>query len=97
MQKAFPQTHPKYVYMIKWEDFLSHTCSAWSRNIYIKFDFGSCSAIEQVSNKFYFTFSIHPEAVKDGVRIRNVVPATEEEALRVIERMDAENSHIAAS
>ncbi|XP_004287159.1 PREDICTED: acyl-coenzyme A thioesterase 9, mitochondrial-like [Fragaria vesca subsp. vesca] len=51
----------------------------------------------EVSNKFYFTFSIHPEAVKDGVRIRNVVPATEEEALRVIERMDAENSHIAAS
>ncbi|XP_061989794.1 acyl-coenzyme A thioesterase 2, chloroplastic-like [Rosa rugosa] len=51
----------------------------------------------EVSNKFYFTFSVHPEAVKDGVRIRNVVPATEEEALRVIERMDAENSHIAAS
>lgn len=62
-----------------------------------KFDFGSCAAIEQVSNKFYFTFSVHPEAVKDGVRIRNVVPATEEEALRVIERMDAENSQIAAS
>ncbi|KAM5548276.1 acyl-coenzyme A thioesterase 9, mitochondrial [Rosa sericea] len=51
----------------------------------------------EVSNKFYFTFSVHPEAVKEGVRIRNVVPATEEEALRVIERMDAENSHIAAS
>ncbi|PRQ46052.1 putative thiolester hydrolase [Rosa chinensis] len=51
----------------------------------------------EVSNKFYFTFSVHPEAVKDGVRIRNVVPATEEEALRVIERIDAENSHIAAS
>lgn len=51
----------------------------------------------EVSNKFYFTFSVHPEAVKDGVRIRNVVPDTEEEALRVIERMDAENSQIAAS
>ncbi|KAI8005078.1 hypothetical protein LOK49_LG08G01972 [Camellia lanceoleosa] len=44
----------------------------------------------EVSNKFYFTFSIRKEAVKYGLRIRNVVPATEEEARRVIERMDAE-------
>ncbi|ESQ51627.1 hypothetical protein EUTSA_v10016640mg [Eutrema salsugineum] len=44
----------------------------------------------EVSNKFYFTFSVRPEAMKDGLRIRNVVPATEEEARRVIERMDAE-------
>jgi acyl-coenzyme A thioesterase 9 len=28
--------------------------------------------------------------MKDGLKIRNVVPATEEEARRVIERMDAE-------
>lgn len=28
--------------------------------------------------------------MKDGIRIRNVVPATVEEARRVIERMDAE-------
>ncbi|PSS35753.1 Acyl-coenzyme A thioesterase [Actinidia chinensis var. chinensis] len=45
----------------------------------------------EVSNKFYFTFTIGPEAVKNGPRIRNVVPATEEEARRVIERMDAES------
>ncbi|KAH7547620.1 acyl-coenzyme A thioesterase 2, chloroplastic [Ziziphus jujuba] len=45
----------------------------------------------EVSNKFYFTFSIPPEAVKDGLRVRKVVPATEEEAKRVLERMDAES------
>ncbi|KAL0897267.1 hypothetical protein Bca101_081228 [Brassica carinata] len=44
----------------------------------------------EVSNRFYFTFSVRPEAMKDGLKIRNVVPATEEEARRVIERMDAE-------
>ncbi|XVF65851.1 hypothetical protein PTKIN_Ptkin09bG0284200 [Pterospermum kingtungense] len=46
----------------------------------------------EVSNKFYFTFTIRPEAMKEGLRIRNVVPATEEEARRVLERMDAESS-----
>ncbi|KAL4387164.1 hypothetical protein GQ457_09G013360 [Hibiscus cannabinus] len=45
---------------------------------------------QKVSNKFYFTFSIRPEAMKEGLMIRNVVPATEEEARRVLERMDAE-------
>ncbi|XP_043721426.1 acyl-coenzyme A thioesterase 2, chloroplastic-like [Telopea speciosissima] len=45
----------------------------------------------EVSNTFYFTFSIRPEAMKDGLKIRNVVPATEEEALRILERIDAEN------
>ncbi|KAF8393823.1 hypothetical protein HHK36_020021 [Tetracentron sinense] len=45
----------------------------------------------EVSNTFYFTFTVSPEAVKNGLRIRNVVPATEEEARRVLERMDAEN------
>lgn len=44
----------------------------------------------EVSNKFYFTFTVRPEAMKDGLRIRNVVPGTEEEARRVLERMDAE-------
>uniref|UniRef100_A0A1J3FX16 Acyl-coenzyme A thioesterase 9, mitochondrial n=1 Tax=Noccaea caerulescens TaxID=107243 RepID=A0A1J3FX16_NOCCA len=44
----------------------------------------------EVSNRFYFTFSVRPEAMKGGLKIRNVVPATEEEARRVIERMDAE-------
>ncbi|KAF9663070.1 hypothetical protein SADUNF_Sadunf17G0000300 [Salix dunnii] len=52
---------------------------------------------KQVSNKFYFTFTVLHEAIKDGLRIRNVVPATEEEARRVLERMDAENSQIAKS
>ncbi|KAI4304151.1 hypothetical protein MLD38_039701 [Melastoma candidum] len=44
----------------------------------------------EVSNRFYFTFTIRPEALTDGLRIRKVVPSTEEEARRVIERMDAE-------
>ncbi|KAK6266344.1 hypothetical protein QUC31_017181 [Theobroma cacao] len=46
----------------------------------------------EVSNKFYFTFTVRPEAMKEGLRIRNVVPATEEEARRVLEHMDAESS-----
>ncbi|XP_020598477.1 acyl-coenzyme A thioesterase 9, mitochondrial [Phalaenopsis equestris] len=40
----------------------------------------------EVSNTFYFTFTV----LEKGIRIRNVVPATEEEARRVIERIDAE-------
>ncbi|KAK9087860.1 hypothetical protein Syun_030254 [Stephania yunnanensis] len=44
----------------------------------------------EISNTFYFTFTVHPTAKKDGIRIRNVVPATEEEARRVLERMDAD-------
>ncbi|KAF2298343.1 hypothetical protein GH714_022598 [Hevea brasiliensis] len=51
----------------------------------------------EVSNKFYLTFTVRPEAMRDGLRIRNVVPATEEEARRVLERMDAENSQISKS
>lgn len=47
---------------------------------------------KQVSNRFYFTFGVDPEAIKNGLKIRNVVPATEEEALKVLERMDAESS-----
>ncbi|GAA0150183.1 esterase [Lithospermum erythrorhizon] len=46
----------------------------------------------EVSNKFYFTFGVRPEAAAKGPRIRNVVPATEEEARRVIERIDAERA-----
>ncbi|KAK7362724.1 hypothetical protein VNO77_04845 [Canavalia gladiata] len=45
----------------------------------------------EVSNRFYFTFGVDPEAIKNGLRIRNVVPATEEEARKVFERIDAEN------
>jgi acyl-coenzyme A thioesterase 9 len=48
--------------------------------------------LKQVSNRFYFTFGVDPEAIKNGLRIRNVVPGTEEEAQKVLERMDAENS-----
>lgn len=45
----------------------------------------------EVSNRFYFTFTVHPEAkaANDTVRIRKVVPATEEEARRILEHMDA--------
>ncbi|CAA6660282.1 unnamed protein product [Spirodela intermedia] len=50
----------------------------------------------EVSNTFYFTFTVHPESLKDGLRIRSVVPATEEEARRVIERMDAEDSYFSS-
>ncbi|KAK7400665.1 hypothetical protein VNO78_11912 [Psophocarpus tetragonolobus] len=45
----------------------------------------------EVSNRFYFTFGVDHEAVKNGLRIRHVVPATEEEARKVLERMDADN------
>ncbi|KAH7685106.1 Acyl-CoA hydrolase protein [Dioscorea alata] len=44
----------------------------------------------EVSNTFYFTFTVNSDALKNGLRIRNVVPATEEEARRVLERMEAE-------
>ncbi|XP_004251999.1 acyl-coenzyme A thioesterase 2, chloroplastic isoform X1 [Solanum lycopersicum] len=46
----------------------------------------------EVSNNFYFTFTVQQDSLKNGARVRNVVPGTEEEARRVIERMDAENS-----
>lgn len=46
----------------------------------------------EVSNKFYFTFTVRSDAMSNGQKIRNVVPATEEEARRVIERMDAEKA-----
>ncbi|KAF7825912.1 acyl-coenzyme A thioesterase 9, mitochondrial-like [Senna tora] len=47
----------------------------------------------EVSNTFYFTFTVRPEAktMKNGFRLRNVVPATEEEARRILERMDADS------
>ncbi|GFQ04194.1 acyl-coenzyme a thioesterase 9 mitochondrial [Phtheirospermum japonicum] len=47
----------------------------------------------EVSNRFYFTFTVRPEAkaMNNGHRIRKVVPATEEEARRVIARMDADS------
>lgn len=46
---------------------------------------------KQVSNRFYFTFGVDPDRVKNGLSIRHVVPATEEEARKVLERIDAEN------
>ncbi|KAI4356252.1 hypothetical protein L6164_000286 [Bauhinia variegata] len=47
----------------------------------------------EVTNTFYFTFTVRPEAkaTKNGFRLRNVVPETEEEARRVLERMDADS------
>ncbi|KAK7252091.1 hypothetical protein RIF29_35807 [Crotalaria pallida] len=48
----------------------------------------------EVSNRFYFTFGVDAEAIKNGLRIRSVVPDTEEEARKVLERMDAENSQV---
>ncbi|KAJ8774752.1 hypothetical protein K2173_017198 [Erythroxylum novogranatense] len=47
------------------------------------------------SNKFYFTFTVQPEAIADGLRIPKVLPATEDEARRVLERMDAEHCQMA--
>ncbi|XP_076892348.1 acyl-coenzyme A thioesterase 2, chloroplastic-like isoform X1 [Bidens hawaiensis] len=43
----------------------------------------------EVSNKFYFTFTTNSDGTTNS-KIRSVVPATEEEARRVIERIDAE-------
>ncbi|KAG6415509.1 hypothetical protein SASPL_122921 [Salvia splendens] len=47
----------------------------------------------EVSNRFYYTFTVRHEAKakNNGVRIRKVVPATEEEARRIIERIDADS------
>ncbi|KAG0483336.1 hypothetical protein HPP92_011420 [Vanilla planifolia] len=46
--------------------------------------------ISEVSNTFYFTFTVSDDALEKGLRIRNVVPATEEEARRILERLEAE-------
>ncbi|KAL8143785.1 hypothetical protein V2J09_016817 [Rumex salicifolius] len=45
----------------------------------------------EVSNTFYFTFTVCPESknARNASSIRKVVPATEEEARRILERMDA--------
>ncbi|CAM8986751.1 unnamed protein product [Rhodiola kirilowii] len=44
----------------------------------------------EVTNTFNFTFSVRPEAkATNKFRIRKVVPATEEEARQILERMDA--------
>jgi len=45
---------------------------------------------EQVSNTFHFTFTVCSDLLKKGLKIRNVVPSTEEEARRILERMEAE-------
>lgn len=47
----------------------------------------------EVSNTFYFSFTVHPDALESGLTIRKVLPATEEEARHVLERLDAENSN----
>ena len=45
---------------------------------------------EQISNTFHFTFTVCSDLLKKGLKIRNVVPSTEEEARRILERMEAE-------
>lgn len=50
----------------------------------------NCGA--QVSNTFYFTFTVDEELLSDGAPpIFRVVPGREEEARRVLARHDAEN------
>lgn len=44
----------------------------------------------EISNTFHFTFTVGSDALENGLKIRNVVPSTEEEARRILERMDAE-------
>ncbi|CAL1407912.1 unnamed protein product [Linum trigynum] len=53
----------------------------------------------EVTNTFYFTFTVRPEAkaAKNGYRIRNVVPSTEEEARLILERKDAEALRLASA
>ncbi|CAN1236023.1 Acyl-coenzyme A thioesterase 2, chloroplastic [Linum grandiflorum] len=50
----------------------------------------------EVTNTFYFTFTVRPEAKasKNGSTLRNVVPTTEEEARLILERKDAEGLHL---
>lgn len=50
------------------------------------------SRTSEISNTFYFTFTLPSEAVKDSsLTVRRVVPATEEEAWRVLHRYDADH------
>ncbi|KAL6655239.1 hypothetical protein ACP70R_006065 [Stipagrostis hirtigluma subsp. patula] len=44
----------------------------------------------EVSNTFHFTFTVSSDSLKNGLKIRSVVPSTEEEARRILERMEAE-------
>ncbi|CAN6198552.1 unnamed protein product [Urochloa humidicola] len=44
----------------------------------------------EVSNTFHFTFTVCSDTLKNGLKIHNVVPSTEEEARRILERMEAE-------
>lgn len=39
----------------------------------------------EVSNNFYFTFTVPSDSLRNGLKVRNVVPATEEEARRVMD------------
>uniref|UniRef100_A0A7N1A7P3 HotDog ACOT-type domain-containing protein n=1 Tax=Kalanchoe fedtschenkoi TaxID=63787 RepID=A0A7N1A7P3_KALFE len=49
----------------------------------------------EVTNTFNFTFSVRPEAkAMNKFGIRKVVPATEEEARRIMERMEAKASQL---
>ncbi|XP_028756713.1 acyl-coenzyme A thioesterase 9, mitochondrial isoform X3 [Neltuma alba] len=50
----------------------------------------------EVSNTFHFTFTVRPEAkaMKNGLKLLKVVPATEEEARLILERMDADSDSL---
>ncbi|KAH7298868.1 hypothetical protein KP509_25G062200 [Ceratopteris richardii] len=53
------------------------------------------SRTSEVSNTFYFTFTIDSKAeAEPGFMIRKVLPATEEEARRVLERYDADHEEL---
>jgi hypothetical protein len=47
----------------------------------------------QVSNTFYFTFSLDPECLEPGLEpvVRRVLPATEEEARTFLARYEADH------
>lgn len=62
-------------------------------NVKLQIEIRTLSYMLQVSNTFYFTFTVCPEAkaMNNGHRIRKVVPSTEEEAHRIIDRMDADS------
>eukprot|EP01018_Ginkgo_biloba_P034980 Gb_38095 [translate_table: standard] len=45
----------------------------------------------EVSNNFYFKFTVHSDALEGGLKLRRVLPATEEEARRIVGCYVAEN------
>eukprot|EP01018_Ginkgo_biloba_P028620 Gb_20781 [translate_table: standard] len=48
--------------------------------------------ISEVSNTYYFIFTVHSGALEGGIKIKKVLPATEEEALHVLEHCPPETA-----